>query len=313
MPFPMSTRRAATCRWKCCRLGAVALQMGKNKQDEEARDPSNGSKKKKEEKTFREEELAGGESLEKILEELEALEGTEVLGDGDDDDDFFLDYFDEETLEELFLSLPPDFDNDYEDENDDEEPRQLLANGRKTVSGNNIQSQSTSLLENALLQGVVPASAGVGSNCMTGDFGFDPMDLASKDYFPRAQAFFKNLIPPREGTDNTDEKIIKRPASRPKALILRDYREAELRHGRLAMIAAIFWPLQELLDRLVLPEEKFDSLLYSLFFGGVTLPYFPLLMTAIMLLLGYLDVYSVAIKDVDGVGEAYLPGGECPV
>jgi hypothetical protein len=31
-------------------------------------------------------------------------------------------------------------------------------------------------------------------------------------------------------------------------------------------------------------------------------------MTAIMLLLGYLDVYSQAVKDMDEIGEAFLPG-----
>jgi Chlorophyll A-B binding protein len=40
----------------------------------------------------------------------------------------------------------------------------------------------------------------------------------------------------------------------------------------------------------------------------VTLPYFPLLMTAVMLLLGYLDVYSQSIKDMDDMGEAFVPG-----
>jgi len=31
-------------------------------------------------------------------------------------------------------------------------------------------------------------------------------------------------------------------------------------------------------------------------------------MTAIMMLLGYLDIYSQAIKDMDKIGEAFLPG-----
>lgn len=59
-----------------------------------------------------------------------------------------------------------------------------------------------------------------------------------------------------------------------------------------------------MLDRLVLPEDQFGPLIY----GPVTLPYFPLLMTAILLLLGYLDIYSQAVKDLDQIGEAYEPG-----
>ena len=91
---------------------------------------------------------------------------------------------------------------------------------------------------------------------------------------------------------------------RPRALILRDYREAEIRHGRLAMLAAIIWPLQEMLDQLLLDPEQWSPLLY----GPITLPYFPLIMTFIMLNLGYLDIYSQAIKDRDSIGEAFLPG-----
>ena len=70
------------------------------------------------------------------------------------------------------------------------------------------------------------------------------------------------------------------------------------------MLAAVFWPFQEMLDQFILPEDQFGPLLL----GPVTLPYFPLLMTAIMLLLGYLDIYSQAIKDAEQIGEAFLPG-----
>ena len=93
---------------------------------------------------------------------------------------------------------------------------------------------------------------------------------------------------------------------RPAALILRDYREAEIRHGRLAMLAAILWPLQEIIDRVVLPDQFGQT---TFIYGGVTLPYISLLMTAMMMLLGYLDIYAAAIKDQD-TGDAFLPG-EC--
>jgi hypothetical protein len=123
--------------------------------------------------------------------------------------------------------------------------------------------------------------------------------MSDKDYIGLAQRFIINLIP--GGETVPDEK-------RPSALILRDYREAEIRHGRLAMLAAMFWPLQEMLDRFLLDENQFSSLLGSLVNGGITLPYIPLFMTAIMLLLGYLDIYSKAIKEYEKVGEAFLPG-----
>jgi hypothetical protein len=44
-------------------------------------------------------------------------------------------------------------------------------------------------------------------------------------------------------------------------------------------------------------QGQFGPLIY----GPVT--YFPLTMAAIMLLLGYLDIYSQAIKDMDKVGK----------
>ena len=167
-------------------------------------------------------------------------------------------------------------------------------------------------IERALMAGVVPASAGVGSQCLPGDYGFDPFNLSNKDYFKSTQRFLKRLIQiiPSFGNLSLDDDdsifSTKDDKQRPTALILRDYREAEVRHGRLAMLAAILWPLQEILDR-VLMSSKFG---YTTFiYGGTTLPYLTLFMTGMLLLLGYLDIYSVAIKEMDA-GEAFLPG-EC--
>eukprot|EP00522_Entomoneis_paludosa_P015361 CAMPEP_0172439296 /NCGR_PEP_ID=MMETSP1065-20121228/335_1 /TAXON_ID=265537 /ORGANISM="Amphiprora paludosa, Strain CCMP125" /LENGTH=472 /DNA_ID=CAMNT_0013187961 /DNA_START=107 /DNA_END=1527 /DNA_ORIENTATION=- len=187
--------------------------------------------------------------------------------------------------------------------------------GNIAPSSSSSSPSSLANLERALLQGVVPVSANVGSDCLPGDFGFDPLSLATKDYFDKPKTFFVNLLPePPQGNsnmvnsrnddNNKDQDASAVPVSRPKALILRDYREAEIRHGRLAMLAAMFWPLQEMLDQFVLEPDQAGPLLY----GPVTLPYFPLLMTFILLNLGYLDIYSQAIKDRDSIGEAFLPG-----
>ena len=54
------------------------------------------------------------------------------------------------------------------------------------------------------------------------DYGFDPLGLSKVDFFP-AGALDKSRAP---------------------ELVLRDYRDAELRHGRLAMLAALAWPVQ---------------------------------------------------------------------
>lgn len=142
----------------------------------------------------------------------------------------------------------------------------------------------------------------MGDDQLPGVYDFDPLNLSTKDYFRDVQSFLLKLIPGEESSSSAEQAVAS-DSPRPRALILRDYREAEIRHGRLAMLAAVFWPLQEMLDQLLLDDDLFGPLLY----GPVTLPYFPLLMTAIMLLLGYLDIYSQAIKDRDSIGEAFLP------
>jgi Chlorophyll A-B binding protein len=178
-----------------------------------------------------------------------------------------------------------------------------------------IRLQAAADLERALQQGVVPVQAQglVGSNALPGDFGFDPLHLAEKDYFKMVQNFLLSLIPARRDVrgdgDDDPPMAISTTTPRPQALILRDYREAEIRHSRLAMLAAIFWPLQELLDQFVLDDEYDNTININhalLWNPPVTLPYFPLFMTAIMLLLGYLDIYSQAIKDMDRMGEAFV-------
>lgn len=246
---------------------------------------------KEDESEFSKGEPSRLESLEEILLELDDYDLGEDNGIAAEDDDLMI--WNEESLEELLGNL--------------REEKANISNiqvGRwKHPTAGQVDGtlESAALgLEQALLQGVVPVSAGVGSECLPGDFGFDPLLLSEVDLFRPAQNFLLNLLP--GGAD--DKPTAEEPAGRPKALILRDYREAEIRHGRLAMLAASFWPLQELLDRFVLSDDQFGPLIY----GTVTLPYFPLMMTAIMLLLGYLDIYSEAIKDMDQIGEAFLPG-----
>jgi hypothetical protein len=247
------------------------------------------------EQAFLARELARLESLEELVEELEKddLYDDDHGSDSDQDDD--------DTWMELFGMLP--------EEADPEE----LAEMEKFFTQNmydSVDEDSAAGLENALMQGVVPANAGVGSGALPGDFGFDPLNLSTRDYIGRIQRSVLGMLPERDPDDVMFQTLSKTPfvpdesSERPSALILRDYREAEIRHGRLAMLAAFFWPLQEMLDRLLLDEDQFGSLL----FRNVTLPYIPLFLTAIMLLLGYLDIYSKAIQDVEELGDAYLPG-----
>ena len=228
-----------------------------------------------------------------LIQQLARMEAMEQRSDVNDefyfdDDDDFADLFD--------IDDSPHVD-------DDELQGRLFKN---------VPDQSPSRdLERALMQGVVPAGAGVGSECLPGDWGFDPLDLSTKDYIGRAQRTVWGVVGMSLQEDKADQSTNVAATNevldsgRPTALIIRDYREAEIRHGRLAMLASMFWPLQEMLDRLLLDESQFGSLVYS---SGVTLPFIPLFMTAIMLLLGYLDIYSQSVKDIDKIGEAFMPG-----
>jgi len=218
--------------------------------------------------------------LQQELARIESLDVEHITANDDDDDDDWLEDFD----------LPNELPDDVE-----------LEEFERTLFGMQLEPKSAATLEEALRQGVVPADAGVGSGTLSGDFGWDPLDISQKDYIGIVQKSITNLIP---GGDTVNDDAVEN--ERPTALILRDYREAEIRHGRLAMLAAVFWPLQEMLDRLLL--DDFGSVVGNLVFGGVTLPYIPLVMTAIMLLLGYLDIFRQQLKESEELGEAFLPG-----
>jgi len=242
-----------------------------------------------------------------------------------DIDEDMLEEFDKETLLEI-LGLEDDgetitiSDVDDDDSVDGSEQfadwQHLIASSDKTTG---IKAQSTfrmpnkgfENLERALMRGVVPAEAGVGSGILPGDYGFDPLELSTKDYFKAIQNFILGLLPETKGSTTTTSSSgfmhdKENDEERPPALILRDLREAEIRHGRLAMLAATLWPLQEILDRIMIPDT-FGSM--TMIYGGPTLPLFPLIMTFFMLNLGFLDVYSSEIK-VNESGDAFLPG-EC--
>lgn len=247
------------------------------------------------------------EELEKLLES----QGWKVNVDKDDDEpDSWRADFTKPVIGD------DNEDGDIIDDDKDDEVKKSLKEEELFLHKRQSQS-SSSALEQALLQGVVPAAAGVGSKCLPADFGFDPLELATKDYFKKVQSFLLNLLPESSqenevenesgaalplSTRSTTESFETRPA----ALILRDYREIEVRHGRLAMLAAILWPLQEIIDRLFIPNSFGHT---TMIYGGVTLPFVSLFMTLVMLLLGYLDIYAASIKDTD-VGDAFLPG-EC--
>ncbi|KAL7444440.1 hypothetical protein ACHAXM_012042 [Skeletonema potamos] len=252
------------------------------------------------------------------IDEFLSLYGDDDFVDIDDADDL-LEEFDKETLLEILgledagetITLPED--------DEDETQLEQFAEWNQLMSRQGID-KGIEDLEKALLVGVVPADALVGSGILPGDEGWDPLDLSTKDYFQQVQSFVLSFVPERKNRIRGDKVPEQEPEAgaamptvgfvgeedRPPALILRDYREAEIRHGRLAMLAAVIWPLQEIADRIFIPET-FGST--TIIYGGPTLPFAPLVMTFFMLNLGYLDIYSSEIKENES-GDAFLPG-EC--
>lgn len=286
-------KRPRSDKWRNINGSDIALQSSKDNDDKDTGENLDDEDDESEEK-FLKRALTRIESLEDVLAEIEEYCLIEGMCDDDSDDDeddnnIGVGGPDDEDMDELF-SLLQETDpsgiyqlDDDENENDDDRYIPELA----SVG-----------LEQALLQGVVPANAQVGGDTLPGDWGFDPLRLAERDYIHQAQYRFLSILP--GGNPKNDPP----PRPRPPALVLRDYREAEIRHGRLAMLAAVIWPLQEKVDKFVLDEEQFGPIIY----GPVTLPYFPLIMTLIMMLLGYLDIYAKAIKEEEGIGDAFLPG-----
>jgi hypothetical protein len=247
--------------------------------------------------------------LEDIMGDIEEATEPNTLseyfsvGMFDPDDDSL----DEQTMQQI-LSLPDDIEPedmedlerlfteqgwellDYDEQGGVTTFERPIRGKDTTLYQSNMSRKVPSPLEQALLQGVVPADAGVGSLVLPGDYGFDPLNLSTKDYFKQTQSFVLGLLPQAHDNDDRDQDDAYQPYSdsqRPSALILRDYREAEIRHGRLAMLASIIWPLQEIIDRLFIPYTFGTT---TVIYGGPTLPFLSLFMTLMMLLLGYLGM-----------------------
>jgi len=110
----------------------------------------------------------------------------------------------------------------------------------------------------------IPSKSVVGDNAMVGDKGFDPAGFAD---------------------------------SKGK---LRIYREAELKHGRLAMLAALGWPMSEALDKPIAELIGLTPLLTasgqapSIFNGGLeNIP--PLYFPAVFVISGIIEAYATRI------------------
>ena len=123
------------------------------------------------------------------------------------------------------------------------------------------------------------------------DYGFDPLGLAKIDLH----------------LGSASDK------ARPFQQVLRDYREAELRHGRLAMLAALAFPVQELLSP-VLSRALREPILVaetggrspSVLNGGLEQSTIPLTLLFSALLVALVDLEALRLRKERGGG--WLPG-----
>lgn len=119
---------------------------------------------------------------------------------------------------------------------------------------------------------------------MPADYGFDPLGVARLDVFSSGDDDF---------------------------LRVKNYRDAELRHGRLAMLAAAAWPIQEMLNPVLakaagLPTLLDDGRSPSVLNGGLGNGPIPFFLLATAASIGYLDIKAIAIKEKDL--ENWTPG-----
>jgi hypothetical protein len=136
------------------------------------------------------------------------------------------------------------------------------------------------------------------SSSIAGDYGFDPLGFGTKDLF----------------SFGAEDK------QRSKAAVMADYRDAELRHGRLAMFAALAWPVQELVSpaiaRFFNREVGLSGLSDilnetggrspSVLNGGLEQGVVPLFMLALALVIGAIDASSLKLRAEKG--EDFVPG-----
>lgn len=131
----------------------------------------------------------------------------------------------------------------------------------------------------------------VGSTGLPGDIGFDPLGLANFDL----------------SADSARDKM------RSAAYVMRDYRDAELKHGRLAMLAAVAWPLQEKLNPLFAAKYHMPNLVAetgglspSVLNGGLEQGIIPSSIVTFAVLTSLVEAQGLRIKKAQG--DSWMPG-----
>lgn len=147
----------------------------------------------------------------------------------------------------------------------------------------------------------------------------EDLDDMPDDFDPEAQSFVDFNFVADYGWDPLGFSKIDlhlgsaRDKQRPFQAVLRDYREAEIRHGRLAMLAAIAWPTQELLSPMLSRALREPLLLTetagrspSVLNGGLEQSTIPATLGVFALLIAAVDLYALQRREERG--DDWLPG-----
>lgn len=131
----------------------------------------------------------------------------------------------------------------------------------------------------------------VGSTGLPGDVGFDPLGLANFDL----------------SIDSATDKM------RSAAYVMRDYRDAELKHGRFAMLAALAWPLQEKFNPILAAKFHIPNLVAetgglspSVLNGGLEQSFIPASVLTFVIMTSIIEAQGLRVKKAQG--DAWQPG-----
>jgi len=137
----------------------------------------------------------------------------------------------------------------------------------------------------------IGSASEVGTTGLPGDVGFDPLGLANFDLL----------------LGSAENKL------RSSAEVMRDYRDAELKHGRLAMLAAVAWPLQEKLNPILAAKFHMPNLVAeaggrspSVLNGGLEQGIIPSAVLTFAVLVALVEAQGLRIKRSEG--DAWMPG-----
>ena len=169
-----------------------------------------------------------------------------------------------------------------------------------------------------LLVYLQPFGNALSSPRMPADYGFDPLGVGKADLHVFSATDRANQIVERKRALSLGLPLVMGPIDRDPAIVLKDYRDSEIRHGRLAMLAALAYPVQELLgpalartanqvfgapglaDLLAETGGRSPSLLNGgLAFGHVV----PVFLVVAFGLIGAVDLKSMDLRDELGPDE----------